>query len=169
MAAAAAALAGGIDADAVRAALRDFPGVPHRLERVGEHSGVIFVNDSKATNPAAAAAGLRSFDGGVQAILGGSLKGDTFESLADPVAERCRACYLIGDAAEQLARDLAPAAARGIPLNRCDDLEAAVRAAAAAAKPGEVVLLSPACASFDAYEDFEQRGEHFREIVGGLA
>ncbi|MDX6651689.1 MAG: UDP-N-acetylmuramoylalanine--D-glutamate ligase [Solirubrobacterales bacterium] len=169
MAAAAAALAGGIDADAVRAGLRNFPGVPHRLERIVERSGVIFVNDSKATNPAAAAAGLRSFDGGIQAILGGSLKGDTFESLADPVAERCRACYLIGDAAEQLARDLAPAAARGVPLHRCDDLEAAVRAAAAAAKPGEVVLLSPACASFDAYEDFEQRGEHFREIVGGLA
>jgi UDP-N-acetylmuramoylalanine--D-glutamate ligase len=169
MAAAAAALSMGLGAEAVRAGLRDFVGVPHRLERVAERDGVLFVNDSKATNPAAAAAGIRAFDGGVHAILGGSLKGGTFEGLADSVAERCRACYLIGEAAPQLEAALAPVAARGIELRRYGGMEEAVTAAASAAKPGEVVLLSPACASFDAYADFEQRGEDFRRIVEELA
>jgi UDP-N-acetylmuramoylalanine--D-glutamate ligase len=168
MAAIAAALATGLDRDSIRDGLRTFRGVPHRLELVRERGGVLYVNDSKATNVAAAAAALRSFDGGVRAILGGSLKGDDFQGLVDPVAEHCRACYLIGDAAEQLAVDLRPAEERGVELRRCAGLEGAVSAAAADAKPGEVVLLSPACASFDAYRDFEERGEHFRALVEGL-
>jgi UDP-N-acetylmuramoylalanine--D-glutamate ligase len=168
MAAAAATLATGVAPDAVRDGLADFPGVPHRLERVAEIGGVAFVNDSKATNVAAAAAALRSFDGGVHAILGGSQKGEGFEGLVDPVVERCVGCHLIGDAAERLERDLAPAREAGVQLRRADDLEQAVRAAAGVAGPGDVVLLAPACASFDAYRDFEARGEHFRAIVEGL-
>jgi UDP-N-acetylmuramoylalanine--D-glutamate ligase len=167
-AAAVAAEAMGIEAEAIRAALASFPGVPHRLERVRELDGVLYVNDSKATNAAAAAAALRSFDGGVRAILGGSLKGGGFAELAGPVAERCVACYLIGEAAERLEGDLAPAWESGVAHRHCADLAEAVAAAAADADSGEVVLLAPACASFDAYRDFEERGEHFRQLVRAL-
>jgi UDP-N-acetylmuramoylalanine--D-glutamate ligase len=168
MAAAAAATAMGIDRGAVREALRTFPGVPHRLERVAEANGVLYVNDSKATNVAAAAAALRSFDGGVRAILGGSLKGDDFTGLVEPVAERCVACYLIGEAAQALERDLEPVQPSGVELQRSGDLARAVHEASAEARSGEVVLLAPACASFDAYGDFEERGEHFRALVEEL-
>jgi UDP-N-acetylmuramoylalanine--D-glutamate ligase len=168
MAAAAAALAMGLDREAVRAGLRSFAGVPHRLEQVAEIDGVRFVNDSKATNVASAAVGIRAFESGVHLILGGSEKGEPFAPLLDPIRERCAAAYLTGATAERLAAELAPAAAAGVPLRRCDDFEDAVRRAAAAAAPGEVVLLAPACASFDAFENFERRGERFREIVEGL-
>jgi UDP-N-acetylmuramoylalanine--D-glutamate ligase len=168
MAAAAAARAMGIDRDAIREALRTFPGVPHRLERVAEADGVLYVNDSKATNVAAAAAAIRSFDGGVHAILGGSVKGGDFGGLIDPVRERCVACYLIGEAAGALERDLEPVRASRIAIHRSGDLPRAVRDASAAASAGQVVLLAPACASFDAYRDFEERGEHFRALVGEL-
>jgi UDP-N-acetylmuramoylalanine--D-glutamate ligase len=161
MGASAAALASGVPAEAVGRALRTFAGVPHRLEEVGTVGGVLYVNDSKATNVASAARGIEAFDGGVHAILGGSLKGGGFGSLREPVASRCRACYLIGEAAERLERDLADTA----PLRLCGDLESAVRAASSAASPGEVVLLSPACASYDQFRDFEERGDRFRELV----
>jgi UDP-N-acetylmuramoylalanine--D-glutamate ligase len=101
----------------------------------------------------------------VYLIAGGRAKGG-FADLVAPVRERCAAVYLIGEAAEALAADLAPA---GVPLERCGDLERAVAAARAAAQPGSVVLLSPACASYDQYPDFEARGEHFRELVGEAA
>jgi UDP-N-acetylmuramoylalanine--D-glutamate ligase len=162
MGASAAALAGGVPAEAVAGALRSFAGVPHRLEDVAEVGGVLYVNDSKATNVSAAARGIESFDGGVHAILGGSLKGGGFEGLREPVAARCRACYLIGAAAEQLAADLDPT---GVRLLRCGDLDTAVREASAAAQPGEVVLLSPACASYDQFRDYEERGDRFRSLV----
>jgi UDP-N-acetylmuramoylalanine--D-glutamate ligase len=168
MAAAAAALAMGIDRDAVREGLRSFAGVPHRLEPVAEIGGVRFVNDSKATNVASAAVGIRAFAGGVHAILGGSEKGEPFDPLVDPLVERVAACYLVGATAERMARELAPAVEKGVELHRCADLEDAVRRAAAAAQPGDVVLLSPACASFDAFENYEARGDRFREIVGEL-
>jgi UDP-N-acetylmuramoylalanine--D-glutamate ligase len=168
MAAAAAALSMGLDRDAVREGLRSFAGVPHRLEQVAEIDGVRFVNDSKATNVAAAAVGLRAFAGGVHAILGGSEKDEPFAPLADPVRETCAACYLIGASADRLAAELAAVVEAGVELRRCVDLEGAVRSAAAAAEPGEVVLLSPACASFDAFENYERRGERFRGIVEGL-
>jgi UDP-N-acetylmuramoylalanine--D-glutamate ligase len=168
MAAAAAALAMGIERQAVAEGLRTFGGVPHRLERVGEVDGVLYVNDSKATNVAAAVAALESFEGGVHAILGGSLKGEAFGLLNEPVIERCVACYLVGDAADQLEHDLGEARSAGIPIRRCDGLADAVAKAVAAAKPGQVVLLTPACASFDAYRDYAERGEHFRSLVKGL-
>jgi UDP-N-acetylmuramoylalanine--D-glutamate ligase len=135
---------------------------------VAEIGGIRFVNDSKATNVASATVGIRAFEGGVHAILGGSEKEEPFAPLLDPIRERVRACYLLGATSERMARELAPALAAGVELHRCDGLEDAVRRAAAAAVPGEVVLLSPACASFDAFANFEQRGERFREIVAEL-
>ena len=161
-AAVAAAHAASVPADAVADALRSFAGVPHRLEEVGTVDGVLYVNDSKATNVSSAARGIESFFAGVHVILGGSLKGGGFEGLREPVAERCHGCYLIGEAAERLAADLGEA---GVPLHRCGDLEAAVAAARAAARPGEVVLLSPACASYDQFRDYEERGDRFRELI----
>ena len=161
MGASAAALASGVPADAVARGLRTFTGVPHRLEEVGTVGGVLYVNDSKATNVASAVRGIEAFQGGVHAILGGSLKGGGFEGLRGAVAERCRACYLIGEAAERLENDLAGAA----PLRRCGDLERAVAAASATASPGDIVLLSPACASYDQFRDYEERGERFRALV----
>ncbi|HZG47957.1 MAG TPA: UDP-N-acetylmuramoyl-L-alanine--D-glutamate ligase [Thermoleophilaceae bacterium] len=161
MGASAAALAAGVPAEAVAEALRTFAGVPHRLEEVGSVDGVLYVNDSKATNVASAVRGIEALDGGVHAILGGSLKGGGFEGLRGAVRARCRACYLIGEAAGRLERDLAGT----VPLHRCGELARAVSAATAAAAPGEVVLLSPACASFDQFRDFEQRGERFRALV----
>ncbi len=161
MGASAAALASGVPAEAVATALREFAGVPHRMEEVGTVDGVLYVNDSKATNVAAARRGIESFDAGVHAILGGSLKGGGFAGLREPVAARCRACYLIGEAAERLAQDLDGT----VELHRCGDLEAAVHGAGAAAEPGDVVLLSPACASFDQFRDYEERGDRFRSLV----
>jgi UDP-N-acetylmuramoylalanine--D-glutamate ligase len=127
-------------------------------------NGVLYVNDSKATNPASAVKGIEAFEGGVHAILGGSLKGGGFEALRGPVGERCRAAYLIGPAAEPLADDLAGVVA----LELSETLEQAVLDASRAAAPGDVVLLSPACASFDAFSDYEHRGQRFRELVAEL-
>jgi UDP-N-acetylmuramoylalanine--D-glutamate ligase len=168
MAAAAAALAMGIDAGDVAAGLRSFRGVPHRLERLGEVGGVAYVNDSKATNVAAARAAISSFDAPVHVILGGSSKGERFTDLAGALSANARAAYLIGETAGELDSDLAVAWAAGVERHRSGDLPAAVREAAAAAHAGEVVLLAPACASFDAYPDFTARGEHFRALVEDL-
>jgi UDP-N-acetylmuramoylalanine--D-glutamate ligase len=159
MGASAAAIASGVPEEAVAAALRSFPGVPHRLEEVGSVNGVLYVNDSKATNVSSAVRGIEAFDGGVHVILGGSLKGGGFEGLREAVASRCVAAYLIGEAADRLEHDLAGT----VPLRRSGDLATAVRDARA--QPGEVVLLSPACASFDQFRDYEERGERFRALV----
>ncbi len=161
MAASAAALARGVREEAVCAALRNFGGVPHRLEEVAERDGVLFVNDSKATNVASALVGIEAFDGGVHLIAGGSLKGGGFGGLREAVASRCRACYLIGEAGDQLEADLAGT----VPLHRCGDLDHAVAAAAQAARPGDTVLLSPACASFDQFKNYEERGDRFRTLA----
>jgi UDP-N-acetylmuramoylalanine--D-glutamate ligase len=168
MAAGAAALAFGIDREAVVAGLRSFAGVPHRLELVAEIGGVRFVNDSKATNVKAAAVGIGSFDRGVHAILGGSEKGEPFGDLVAPLAERAVAAYLLGETAERLAAELAPLAEAGVPLRRVAGLDEAVRTAAAAAAPGDAVLLSPACASYDSFPNFEARGDRFRAIVAEI-
>jgi UDP-N-acetylmuramoylalanine--D-glutamate ligase len=165
MAAAAACLARGIEPEAVAGGLRSFPGVAHRLELIAELGAVSFVNDSKATNVASTLVGLRSYAGGVHLIAGGRGKGQDFSPLAPAVTERCVSVHLIGDASADLARALAGA---GVPVREVGDLETAVSAAAAAARPGDTVLFSPACASFDQYHDFEARGEHFRALVKGL-
>ncbi len=169
MAAAAAALASGLPREAVAEGLRTFQGVRHRLERVRELNGVLYVNDSKATNVASALAGIKAFDGGVRLIAGGRPKQESFEPLTAPVRERCVACYLIGEGAERMAAELSPAAEAGVAISEVGSLERAVEAAAGDAKPGEVVLLSPACASFDAFKDFEDRGDRFRQLVEALA
>ena len=163
MGASATALASGVPPEAVAQALRSFAGVPHRLEEVARVEGVLYVNDSKATNVASAARGIEAFEGGVHAILGGSLKGGGFGGLREAVSSRCAACYLIGAAAARLEEDLAGT----VPLRVCGDLAAAVAAARGAARRDEVVLLSPACASFDQFRDYEERGERFRELVTG--
>ena len=168
MAAAAGALASGLPREAVAEGLRSFEGVRHRLERIQELNGVLYVNDSKATNVASALAGIRSFVGGVRLIAGGQPKRESFAPLADAVRERCVGCYLIGEAAELMESELAPAAEAGVEIKDCGTLERAVEAAAADARPGDVVLLSPACASFDAFQDFEARGDRFRELVEAL-
>jgi UDP-N-acetylmuramoylalanine--D-glutamate ligase len=168
MAAAAAALASGLPRDAVADGLRSFRGVRHRLERVREREGVVYVNDSKATNVASALAGIRAFDGGVRLIAGGRPKQESFAPLAPVVAERCVACYLIGEAAKRMAAELQPAAEAGVELSEVGTLEHAVEAAARNAGSSEVILFSPACASFDAFKDFEERGDRFRELVEAL-
>jgi UDP-N-acetylmuramoylalanine--D-glutamate ligase len=152
-AAAAIALARGIGVDAVRAALRTFAGVEHRLEEVASIAGVLYVNDSKATNVASTLVALASFDAPVHLILGGVGKGQDFTALRGG-AHRA---YLVGEAAEQLEREVGG--------ERCGSLEAAVARARAAAAPGEVVLLSPACASFDQFADYEARGRAFKALL----
>ena len=166
-AATAAARAAGISHAAIAQALRTFPGVPHRLELVAERGGVRFVNDSKATNTAAARRALAAYDSPLHLIAGGSLKGERFEAFATAVARSpVVTAYLIGEAAGPLAGDLGGA---GVPFRHCATLERAVGEAARAARRGEVVLFSPACASYDQFRDFEQRGEEFRRLVENLA
>jgi UDP-N-acetylmuramoylalanine--D-glutamate ligase len=162
----AAARAAGIDDDAIAEALRTFPGVEHRLELVRELRGVGYVNDSKATNTAAARRGVAAYDAPIRLILGGSLKGEDFGPFARELGPRVRRAYLIGEAEEELARALD--AAR-VPYERSGDLATAVQAASAVAEAGEVVLLSPACASYDQFENFEGRGEEFRRLVQNLS
>jgi len=162
-AAAAVALARGLDPEAVARGLRTFPGVPHRLEEVARHDGVLFVNDSKATNVASTLVALRAFPSGVRLILGGRGKGQDFGELRGPVAERCASVHLIGEDAARIRAALGDA----VPATFRDaDLEHAVLHARHLARPGDVVLLSPACASFDQFPDFEARGDAFRRLVG---
>jgi UDP-N-acetylmuramoylalanine--D-glutamate ligase len=165
MATAAVTLARGLDPDAVRAGLRTFAGVRHRLELIATRDGVDYVNDSKATNVASTIVALRSYPGGVHLIAGGVSKQQDFSPLRELVGARCTAVYLIGQDAAALAAALERS---GVPLIDAGDLERALAAAAKAARPGEVVMLSPACASFDQYESFEARGEHFRQLVEGV-
>lgn len=165
MATAAVCLGRGLSPRAVADGLRSFAGVAHRLELVATRRGVRFVNDSKATNVASAIVALACFARGVHLICGGRGKGQDFSPLAELVAARCAAVYLIGEDAPALRAALG---ATGVRLVQCDDLQTAVLRAAAQAAAGEVVLLSPACASYDQYRDFEERGEHFRALVEAL-
>jgi UDP-N-acetylmuramoylalanine--D-glutamate ligase len=165
-AATAAARAAGIDDDAIATALRTFPGVPHRLELVAEIDGVRYVNDSKATNAAAARRGIAAYAGApLHLILGGSIKGESFAELALSLPEDVRSIDLIGESEEELAQALDLARR---PYRRAGDLGTAVALASSEARPGDVVLLSPACASFDQYRNFEERGDHFRRLVESL-
>jgi UDP-N-acetylmuramoylalanine--D-glutamate ligase len=162
-AATAAARAAGIDDRAIAEALLTFPGVPHRLEPVAQVRGVRYVNDSKATNVAAALRALAAYaDDPVHLILGGSLKGESFEPLAQAIGPNIVAIHLIGDAEAELEAVLDARAHRDLRLER------AVMHAWETAEEGSVVLLSPACASYDQYENFERRGEHFKVLVGAL-
>jgi UDP-N-acetylmuramoylalanine--D-glutamate ligase len=161
-AAAALALARGLPVDAVREALATFTGVEHRLEEVGRFDGVLYVNDSKATNVASAVVGIESFPGRVHVILGGRGKGADYGPLARPIARRAAGVYLIGETAAELRADLE---ATGVPMYDSGDLEHAVSAARRNTRSGDVILLSPACASYDQYSSFEERGRHFRALA----
>jgi UDP-N-acetylmuramoylalanine--D-glutamate ligase len=147
-------------------ALETFPGVAHRLEPVAEVGGVRFVNDSKATNTAAARRAVTAYDEPLHVILGGRGKGESYTELALDMAGRVKRAYLIGETAAALAVALELA---GVDHEVSGDLETAVRTAARNAKAGEVVLLAPACASYDQFHDFEERGDTFRRIVAEVA
>src|SRR3954469_17305698 len=165
-AATAAARAAGVPDDAIAEALRMFPGVPHRLELVRELRGVRWVNDSKATNTAAARRGVAAYDAPLRLILGGSLKGEDFNPFVRDLPANVRSIYLVGAASDELA-DARDAAGR--QYARAGDLATAVSRAAADAEPGDVVLLSPACASYDQFANFEERGDTFRRLVEELS
>ena len=165
-AATAAARAAGVPDDAIAEALRTFPGVPHRLELVRELRGVRWVNDSKATNTAAARRGVAAYDAPLRLILGGSLKGEDFDPFVRDLPDNVRSIYLVGAASDELAAAL-DAAGRGYA--RAGDLATAVSLAAADAEPGDLVLLSPAAASFDQFANFEERGDTFRRLVEALS
>jgi UDP-N-acetylmuramoylalanine--D-glutamate ligase len=166
-AATAAARASGIDDAAIADALVSFAGVPHRLELVRELHGARYVNDSKATTTGAAMRAMEAYDDvPLHMIFGGSLKGEDFGPLARAIPAWVRSIHLIGVASDEIGAALDAA---GVAYDRDGDLEFAVRHASSLAGPGDVVLLSPACASFDQYANFEERGEHFRRIVEALA
>ncbi len=166
MAAALLARAVGAPAAAIAPALARFRGLPHRVERVAEAAGVVFVDDSKGTNVAATARSLEGFaDGSVHVILGGRNKGADFRFLRDVVARKARCVYLIGESAAELERALAGVVA----CERAETLATAVSSAFAEARSGETVLLSPACASFDQFRDYIDRGRQFAALARSLA
>jgi UDP-N-acetylmuramoylalanine--D-glutamate ligase len=165
-AARASARARGIDDGAIAQALATFGGVPHRLEEVGVVGGVTYINDSKATNIGSTLVALEAVGHRIRVILGGDdAKGEDFGLLRDDLIARCRAAYLIGEAAPRLHAELSGA----LPLVDCGTLEVAVERASGDARDGEFVLLSPACASYDQFRNFEERGDRFRELVRRLA
>jgi UDP-N-acetylmuramoylalanine--D-glutamate ligase len=135
--------------------------VEHRLEYVATINGVEFYNDSKATNVDATAKAITAFSNGIHLILGGKDKNSDYSQLAQLVRARVRAIYTIGSAAAKIESQL-----RGVvSILSCETLDHAVSAAASASRPGEVVLLAPACSSFDQFENYEQRGKVFKELV----
>ena len=151
----------GATAEQIRAAVESFRAVEHRLEFVAKINGVDFYNDSKATNVDATLKAVASFSGGIHLILGGKDKNSDYTQLSELLRARVRAVYTIGSAAAKIESEL-----RGVvPILSCETLDRAVSAAGSAARPGEVVLLAPACSSFDQFENYEQRGRMFKELV----
>jgi UDP-N-acetylmuramoylalanine--D-glutamate ligase len=164
LAAVAMSMLAGCAPEQVRRAVMEFRAVEHRLELVTSINGVAFYNDSKATNVDATIKALESFPGNIHIILGGKDKGSDYTVLNPLLRERVKRAYLIGAAAEKIASQIQGAA----PLVRSGTLEHAVRQAFDAAKSGDVVVLAPACASFDQFENYEQRGRIFKELVMSL-
>jgi len=152
----------GVADDVTALALATYPGLPHRMERVAERNGVLFVNDSKATNPTSTAPALAAYPA-VHWILGGLPKSDDLDA-CEPYLDHVKGAYTIGEAGPMFAQLLK----RKVPVTECEMLIEAVGVAAEAARPGEVVLLSPACASFDQFRDYEARGDAFRAAVEAL-
>ncbi len=166
MAAAIAASLAGASLEQIAAAIRTFPGVEHRLERVREIEGVEYYNDSKATNVDATLKAIGAFERGLWIILGGKDKNSDYTVLREPLHAKARAALLIGAAAQKIADQLGNGS---VPVLQCGNLAAAVQKAFRSAEPGDTVLLAPACASFDQFENFEQRGRIFKELVNALA
>jgi UDP-N-acetylmuramoylalanine--D-glutamate ligase len=164
LAATAAAVAVGVTPADAAGVLAGFRSLEHRLEDAGEIDGVAYVNDSKATNVDSVSCALRSFDAPIVLIAGGKDKGTDYSPLRGTIADRVRHLVLIGEAASIMERTFDGA----VPIERAASLEEAVMAARRAAAPGDVVLLSPACASFDMFDDFEDRGRQFKNIVAAL-
>jgi len=164
LAAAAAARLLGATADAVARAAETFPGLEHVLERVAEVAGVVFFNDSKATNVEAARRSIEALDRPVVAIVGGRYKGGDFADLAPAVLRHGRAVLAIGEARDRVAAALGSS----VPVTLCTSLHEAVERAAAVAVPGDAVVLAPACSSFDMFGDYAERGRAFKEAVGRL-
>jgi UDP-N-acetylmuramoylalanine--D-glutamate ligase len=154
----------GVPRAAIEETISRFAGLPHRLELVRTRRGVRFFNDSKATNVESAMRSLQSVPGPIRLIAGGRHKGASYAPLRPFVQKSVRALYLIGEAAPLLAADLGDL----VPVRDCADLETAVHRAAAEATDGEAVLLAPACASFDQFQDYEKRGDRFRALVEAL-
>lgn len=154
----------GVEPEAIAQGVRTFPGVEHRIEFVAQIGGVDFFNDSKATNVDAAAKAIEAFSGGLLVILGGKDKGSSYMPLADLLRQRARQVFLIGTAAQKIESELAGA----VPLTQAGTLDRAVTLAFEQAQPGDTVLLAPACASFDQFENYEQRGRVFKELVRAL-
>jgi UDP-N-acetylmuramoylalanine--D-glutamate ligase len=152
----------GAPAEVVRQAIESFHAVEHRLEYVATVNGVEFYNDSKATNVDATAKAVAAFKSGIHLILGGKDKGAPYIPLTPLLQERVRAVYTIGAAAAKIESQLHGV----VPIHSCETLQRAVAAAADAAHPGEVVLLAPACSSYDQFDNYEQRGRTFKELVG---
>ncbi len=164
LAACVAARLAGAEPSAIAAGVRTFAGVEHRLEFVAEIGGVRFYNDSKATNVDATLKAIEAFPDRLLVILGGKDKGGDFTLLREPLRRHARLALLIGAAADKIAAQLGDA----LPVERADTLNRAVRLALDRARPGDTVLLAPACASFDQFENFEHRGRVFRQLVGQL-
>ena len=161
MAAAAVARLAGAGQEQILAAIQTFPGVEHRLEFVCERGGVAWYNDSKATNIDATLKALDAFPGGLWVILGGKDKNSDYTPLAAPLKEKACAALLIGAAAEKIAAQLDGS----VKILHCGTLDAAVREARSRARKGDTVLLTPACASFDQFENFEHRGREFKRLA----
>lgn len=155
----------GCNPDSIREAVRNFKAVEHRLEFVAAVRGVDYYNDSKATNVDATIKALESFPANIHLILGGKDKGSDYSVLNDLLRQRVKRVYTIGAAAEKIESQIAGAA----QITRSGTLESAIRHAAANAQTGDIVLLAPACASFDQFQNYEHRGRVFREMVGKLA
>jgi UDP-N-acetylmuramoylalanine--D-glutamate ligase len=154
----------GIAAEKIRAAVAGFKAVEHRLELVRSWKGVEFYNDSKATNVDAAMKAVASFAGGIHLILGGKDKDSDYGAMADLLKERVRIVYTIGSAAEKIEHQLHGV----VKMVAAGTMEAAVSEAAKSAVAGDVVLLSPACSSYDQFENYEHRGRVFRQLVNEL-
>jgi UDP-N-acetylmuramoylalanine--D-glutamate ligase len=157
----------GVEPEEMVSALRDFRGLPHRLEELGSRRGLVWINDSIATTPERAAAALRSFTEPVVVLAGGHDKGLSWSPFASAAEAHVQKIILFGEAAGTIMEALKQEGCR-IPVCMTENLESAVRTAADTAEKDSVVLLSPGCSSFDAYLDFEARGEHFREMVETL-
>jgi UDP-N-acetylmuramoylalanine--D-glutamate ligase len=155
----------GVPAEKIRASVAEFKAVEHRLELVKNVRGVEFYNDSKATNVDAAMKAVASFKGGIHLILGGKDKNSDYGLMADLLKERVKTVYTIGSAAEKIERQLAGV----VKMVSSETMQVAVAKAAAAAVPGDVVLLAPACSSFDQFENYEHRGQVFRQLVSELS
>lgn len=167
MAAAAAAWLSGIEPAQIAEAIKTFPGVEHRIEFVRELDGVRYYNDSKATNVDAAEKAIDAFPGGLWIILGGKDKYSDYRPLAPRLAQKAKGILLIGAAAPIIRQHLSEVSP-SLPLTDCDTLEVAIRTARRLAAPGDIVLLSPACASFDQYQSYEHRGRSFKDLVRSL-